>query len=110
MLKKYAEEELEEIRCEADAKLLEKENEICNLKEQLQLFQHCHIPHNGTVLNTCWFVNIFNVLVSNVIFLFSVCSTDIAVQVSDLETGSWGSDRTFIVKPRNILKESQQEV
>lgn len=45
------EEELEEIRCEAEANLVEKENEIHNLREQLQLLQRCHIPQSGKIVS-----------------------------------------------------------
>lgn len=67
------EEELEDVRRLAETKLIEKESETQKLRDQLHLLQHCSIPQN-------------------------LSGMDIAVQVSDLETGSCGSDRTFIVK------------
>lgn len=73
------EEELEEVRIQGETKLEAKETEIQKLKEQLHQLQHCHMPQ-------------------------TVCSSEIAVQVSDLETRSWGSDRTFIVKPRILIE------
>lgn len=75
------EEELEDLRTQARAKLNEKESEIQKLKEQLQNLSE--MPH-------------------------SACSA--AVQVSDLETRSWGSDRTFIVKPRTAKNEDGSAV
>ncbi|KAK3909161.1 Ninein [Frankliniella fusca] len=74
------EEELEDVRSQAQVKLSEKDSEIQKLREQLQ--HHLEMS------------------------LSSSCCADRAVQVSDLETRSWGSDRTFIVKPR-ILKNEE---
>ncbi|XP_034255415.1 ninein-like protein [Thrips palmi] len=75
------EEELEEVRCQGETKLVEKEIELQKLRDQLHQLQLCHLPQ-------------------------TVCSSEIAVQVSDLETRSWGSDRTFIVKPRVVEKDA----
>ncbi|XP_069682969.1 ninein homolog isoform X2 [Periplaneta americana] len=77
------EEEFEEFKMRTEAEQAEKEEELSKLREQISAMEQVN-KHTENKLN-------------------------VAVQVSDLENGSWESDRTFVVELDGARKAIQHE-